>query len=59
MGLDELKQALRAKYPGITQDEFAAAQGDRAKLVSLVVEKTGASEDEAKSQIDEIFSANQ
>lgn len=59
MGIDEVKQALREKYPSITQEEFASAQGDRSKLIALVVEKTGASEADATKDIEEIMSKNQ
>ena len=58
MGVEEARSALRAAYPEISADDWKSAAGNRDKVVDLVAEKKGISKDEAKSQVDKIFSDN-
>lgn len=58
MGLEEVRAALRAKYPELTPDDFKATSGNRDSLAKIVAQKKGVSEADAKKEIDEIFSAN-
>ena len=58
MGVEEARAALRAKYPEITPEQFKDTSGDRSALAKIVAEKKGVSEEEAKKEIDEIFTAN-
>ncbi|KAK5072860.1 hypothetical protein LTS08_007162 [Lithohypha guttulata] len=58
MGLDEVRAALRAKYPELTPEDFKTTSGSRDGLAKIVAEKKGVPEADAKKEIDEIFSAN-
>lgn len=58
MGLDEARAALRAKFPELTPEDFKSTSGNREQLAKIVAQKKGTSEDDAKKEIDEIFSAN-
>lgn len=55
MGVDEVRQALRAKYTELTPEDFQSSAGDRSKLIKIISEKKGVSEDEVKKEVDAIF----
>lgn len=59
MGLDEVRAALRSKYPELSPEDFKNTGGNREALVKVVAEKKGISESDAKKEVDEIFAANQ
>lgn len=58
MGVEEARAAIRAKYPELTPEDFQSAAGDRDKLAETVAQKKGISKEEARKEIDEIFTAN-
>jgi len=58
MGIEEARAALRTEFPELSPEDFKSTTGDRAALAKKVAEKKGISEADAKSKIDEIFSAN-
>jgi len=58
MGLDEARAALRAKYPELTPEDFQKSAGNRDTLAEMVAEKKGISKEDAKKEIDEVFSSN-
>lgn len=58
MGLEETRAALRSKYPELSDEDFKSTAGNRDALVKIVAQKKGISEDDAKKEVDEIFSAN-
>lgn len=59
MGIEEVRAALRAEFPELTPDDFKASAGDRSKLIAIILEKKGGSEEDVKKKVDEIFTANQ
>lgn len=58
MGLEEIRAALRSKYPELTPDDFKSASGNQENLAKIVSQKKGISEDDAKKEVKEIFDAN-
>lgn len=58
MGVEEVRAALRSKYPELSPEDFKSTAGNREALAKVVAEKKGISEEDAKKEIDEVFSAN-
>ena len=59
MGQEEVRAALREKFTKLTPDDFKNSAGSRDALAKVVAEKEGISEEDARKQIDEVFTANQ
>lgn len=55
MGVEEVRQALRAKYTELTPEDFKSSAGDRSKLVKIIAEKKGTSEEDVQKEVDAIF----
>ena len=55
MGVEEVRQALRAKYTELTPEDFKSSAGDRSKLVKIIAEKKGISEEDVQKEVDAIF----
>lgn len=58
MGLEEVRAALKSKFPELSADDFKNTAGNRDALVKVVSEKKGISSDDAKKEVDEVFANN-
>ena len=48
MGIEEVRAALRSKFPQLDDTDFKSSAGSKDSLIKIVAQKTGKSEDDAK-----------